>query len=68
MGEPDSGVMKVKDWQRTMYSVDSGIQSAATTVREDDGDFVTSKFYSMTTVEHPGEAASRSPFSTSAFH
>ncbi|XP_023277865.1 junction plakoglobin-like [Seriola lalandi dorsalis] len=49
MGELDSGTVKVTEWQRTMYGVDSGIQSGATTVRDDDGDFNTSKHYTMTT-------------------
>ncbi|TNN71252.1 Junction plakoglobin [Liparis tanakae] len=51
MGDPaDSGMAKVEQWQQTMYGMDSGIQSGATTVRDDDGgDFATSKHYTMTT-------------------
>ncbi|XP_029368143.1 junction plakoglobin a isoform X1 [Echeneis naucrates] len=49
MGEFDNGVVKVEEWQRTMYGVDSGIQSGATTVRDDDGEFTTSKHYTVTT-------------------
>ncbi|XP_068585144.1 junction plakoglobin a [Cebidichthys violaceus] len=55
MGDIDSGMVKVEKWQETMYSTDSGIQSGATTVRDDDGDF-TSKHYTRTTTvttEHP---------------
>ncbi|XP_056265228.1 junction plakoglobin a isoform X1 [Pseudoliparis swirei] len=49
MGDPaDSGMAKVEKWQQTMYATDSGIQSGATTVR-DDGEFTTSKHYTMTT-------------------
>ncbi|XP_077427192.1 junction plakoglobin a [Vanacampus margaritifer] len=49
MGELDSGVTKVTEWQETRYGIDSGIQSGANTVRDDDGDFSTSKQYTMTT-------------------
>ncbi|XP_076585200.1 junction plakoglobin a-like [Chaetodon auriga] len=49
MGEPDNGMVKVAEWQQRMYSVDSGIQSGATTVRDDDGEYTTSKQYTMTT-------------------
>ncbi|XP_073328798.1 junction plakoglobin a [Pagrus major] len=49
MGERDSSMAKVEDWQRTMYGLDSGIQSGATTVTTDDGDYTTSKHYTMTT-------------------
>ncbi|XP_029008425.1 junction plakoglobin a [Betta splendens] len=49
MGEPDSGMVKVAEWQQTMYSMDSGIQSGATTLRDDDGEYVTSKHYTTTT-------------------
>lgn len=41
-------MMKVGQWQNTMYSTDSGIQSGATTVRDDD-DYTTSKQYTVTT-------------------
>lgn len=62
VGEPDSGMVKVAEWQQTMYSVDSGIQSGATTVRDDDGDYTTSKHYTMTTTvtqEAPGKTTSK---------
>lgn len=51
MGEPDRSTMKVSEWQHTVYSTDSdsGIQSRATTVRDDDGDYTTSKQYTVTT-------------------
>lgn len=48
MGDPDNGMVKVAQWQETMYGIDSGIQSGATTVREDDGGEY-SKHYTMTT-------------------
>nr|XP_057920673.1 junction plakoglobin a [Doryrhamphus excisus] len=50
MGELDRGVTKVTEWQERKYQIDSGIQSGANTVRDDDGDFTTSKQYTMTTV------------------
>uniref|UniRef100_A0A4W6C502 Junction plakoglobin a n=1 Tax=Lates calcarifer TaxID=8187 RepID=A0A4W6C502_LATCA len=49
MGEVDNGVVKVAEWQQTMYGLDSGIQSGATTVRDDDGEYTTSKHYTVTT-------------------
>ncbi|KAM7418699.1 hypothetical protein PAMA_016028 [Pampus argenteus] len=50
MGDPDSGIMKVAEWQETMYGLDSGIQSGATTVvRDDEGEYTTSKHYTVTT-------------------
>lgn len=42
------GSVKVAEWQQTMYGLDSGIQSGATTVRDDDGEYTT-KHYTMTT-------------------
>lgn len=57
MGEVDNGVVKVAEWQQTMYGLDSGIQSGATTVRDDDGEYTTSKHYTVTTTvtrEQPG--------------
>ncbi|XP_042077527.1 junction plakoglobin a [Haplochromis burtoni] len=48
MGEMETGKVKVAEWQQTMYGLDSGIQSGATTVRDDDGDFTISKQYTMT--------------------
>ncbi|XP_026215763.1 junction plakoglobin a [Anabas testudineus] len=50
MGDLDSGMVKVTEWQQTMYGLDSGIQSGATTVRDDDREYTTSKHYTMTTV------------------
>uniref|UniRef100_A0A3P8U3F0 Junction plakoglobin a n=1 Tax=Amphiprion percula TaxID=161767 RepID=A0A3P8U3F0_AMPPE len=49
MGDVDSGMVKVAEWQQTMYTHDSGIQSGATTIRDDDGDYTTSKHYTITT-------------------
>ncbi|CAF93055.1 unnamed protein product [Tetraodon nigroviridis] len=49
MGERDSGVAKVAEWQHTMYDLDSGINSGAPTVRDEDGEFTSSKHYTMTT-------------------
>lgn len=56
-------MVKVAEWQQTMYGVDSGIQSGATTVRDDDGEFTTSKHYTVTTTvtsEQPGEETNES--------
>lgn len=60
VGEPDSGVVKVAEWQQTLYGVDSGINSGATTVRDDDSEYITSKHYTMTTSvrEGPGKTTS----------
>ncbi|RVE75755.1 hypothetical protein OJAV_G00001970 [Oryzias javanicus] len=55
MGEMESGAVKVTEWQQTMYGLDSGIQSGATTVRDDDGDFTSSRHYTMTTTVTQGE-------------
>uniref|UniRef100_A0A669BQ95 Junction plakoglobin a n=1 Tax=Oreochromis niloticus TaxID=8128 RepID=A0A669BQ95_ORENI len=44
----NSGQVKVAEWQQTMYGLDSGIQSGATTVRDDDGEYTISKQYTMT--------------------
>ena len=55
MGEPE-GLVKVSEWQQTYYAGDSGIQSGATTVRDDEGtEYSTSKHYTVTTVTaaHP---------------
>uniref|UniRef100_A0A3P8TXS4 Junction plakoglobin a n=1 Tax=Amphiprion percula TaxID=161767 RepID=A0A3P8TXS4_AMPPE len=49
VGDVDSGMVKVAEWQQTMYTHDSGIQSGATTIRDDDGDYTTSKHYTITT-------------------
>ncbi|XP_057699524.1 junction plakoglobin a [Corythoichthys intestinalis] len=49
MGEMDRGVTKVTEWQETRYGIDSGIQSGANTIRDDDGDFTTTKQYTVTT-------------------
>ena len=47
----------MEEWQHSSYYGDSGIQSGANTVREDDGDYTTSKHYTVTTTtvstEHP---------------
>lgn len=48
MGEMESGPVKVAEWQQTMYGLDSGIQSGATTVRDDDGEYTMTKQYTMT--------------------
>ncbi|XP_060922715.1 junction plakoglobin a [Limanda limanda] len=48
MGDLD-GMVKVAKWQDTMYGIDSGIQSGANTVKDEDGDYTTSKHYTMTT-------------------
>lgn len=63
VGECDSGMAKVAEWQHTMYGLDSGINSGATTVRDDDGEYTTSKHYTMTTTvarEEPGKMAQHS--------
>ncbi|XP_071393220.1 junction plakoglobin a [Centroberyx affinis] len=55
MGEPE-GMTKVAQWQETYYGTDSGIQSGATTVRDDDGtEYSTSKHYTVTTTVTSGE-------------
>ncbi|XP_012707504.2 junction plakoglobin a [Fundulus heteroclitus] len=56
MGEMESGRVKVQEWSQTMYGFDSGIQSGATTIRDEDGDYRTSTSYVTTTVtsEDPG--------------
>lgn len=59
VGEMDRGRVKVQEWQETMYGLDSGIQSGATTYRDDDGEYTTSTRYVKTTTisrEEPGEA------------
>ncbi|KAF6739073.1 Junction plakoglobin [Oryzias melastigma] len=55
MGEMESGSVKVTEWQQTMYGLDSGIQSGATTVRDDDGDFTSSRHYTTTTTVTQGK-------------
>lgn len=58
----DAGVAKVAEWQHTMYGLDSGINSGATTVRDEDGEYTASKHYTMTTTvsrEEPGTLISR---------
>lgn len=63
MSEHESGVLKVEQWQDTMYGIDSGIQSGATTVVRDDDDYTTSKHYTVTTTtvtrEEPGKTTSK---------
>ncbi|XP_062303927.1 junction plakoglobin-like [Osmerus eperlanus] len=61
MGEPE-GLVKVSEWQQTYYAGDSGIQSGATTVRDDEGtEYSSSKHYTVTTVTaaHPAEVESQ---------
>lgn len=70
MSEADGGVVKVAEWQQTMYGLDSGIQSGATTVRDDDGEYTTSKHYTMTTTvtrEEPGKTTSNGQTSQYAY-
>lgn len=57
VGEMDSGIKRVKEWQQTTYGLDSGIQSGATTIRDDDGEYTTTRYVKTTTVtrEEPGE-------------
>ncbi|KAM7009924.1 junction plakoglobin a [Tautogolabrus adspersus] len=48
MGEAESGITKVTEWQETRYGMDSGVNSGATTFnRDDDSDYT--KQYTMTT-------------------
>ncbi|KAM9315220.1 junction plakoglobin-like isoform 1-T2 [Pholidichthys leucotaenia] len=47
LGEIDSGPVKVAEWQETMYDIDSGIQSRANTIRDDNSEYT--KHYTMTT-------------------
>ncbi|XP_017272446.1 junction plakoglobin a isoform X2 [Kryptolebias marmoratus] len=54
MGEMEGGGRKVAEWQQTMYGLDSGIQSGANTIRDDDEHF-TSKHYTMTTTTYSRE-------------
>lgn len=61
VGEIDRGSMKVAEWQQSMYSHDSGIQSGATSTRDDDGDYTTSKQYTMTTTITSGEPGKTRP-------
>ncbi|KAM4751448.1 LOW QUALITY PROTEIN: junction plakoglobin a [Anableps anableps] len=49
MSEMDRGTVKVQEWQKTMYGLDSGIQSGATTIRDDDGEYTTTTRYVKTT-------------------
>lgn len=55
MEEPNSGVEKVTQWQNSMYNVDSGIHSRATTIRGDEG------HYTMTTTTVTSEEPRESP-------
>ncbi|XP_034544825.1 junction plakoglobin a [Notolabrus celidotus] len=50
MGDSEAGITKVTEWQETRYGIDSGIQSGANTIRDEDGDFITTKNYTYTTV------------------
>lgn len=59
MGEPDNGMAKVAQWQQSLY--DSGINSGATTVRDDIGEYTTREYnYTVTNVsrEESGKKAS----------
>lgn len=61
VGEHD-GVVKVKEWQKTYYTTDSGIQSGATSMRTDnDGTEFSKKYsYSTSVAENPaGEKQKR---------
>lgn len=56
-----SGVVKVAEWQETRYGIDSGIQSRANTINDDD---YTTKHYTMTTTvttEQPGKETTKGP-------
>uniref|UniRef100_A0A3B3VF33 Junction plakoglobin a n=1 Tax=Poecilia latipinna TaxID=48699 RepID=A0A3B3VF33_9TELE len=58
VSEMDSGRAKVSEWSQSYYGHDSGIQSGATTIRDDDGDYTTTTRYVTTTTvtkEQPGE-------------
>lgn len=50
MGEMASGMTRVKEWQQTTYGVDSGIQSGATTIRDDDGEYTTTRYVKTSTI------------------
>lgn len=52
---------KVAQWQQSLYAVDSGINSGATTVRDDNGEYTTREYnYTVTSVsrEEPGKTTS----------
>ncbi|KAG7492439.1 hypothetical protein MATL_G00014360 [Megalops atlanticus] len=55
------GTVKVQEWQQTYYAGDSGIQSGATTVRDDDGSDYSTKKYTVTTtvIENPADVESQ---------
>ncbi|XP_036406186.1 junction plakoglobin a [Megalops cyprinoides] len=56
------GTVKVQEWQQTYYAADSGIQSGATTMRDDDGSDYSTKKYTVTTttvVENPADVESQ---------
>lgn len=57
MADADSGVEKVAQWQSTMYTTDSGIQSRATTIRGEELE----PQYTMTTTTVTTEEPSQSP-------
>ncbi|KAL0992445.1 hypothetical protein UPYG_G00093390 [Umbra pygmaea] len=42
------GTVKVAEWQQTYYASDSGIQSGATTMREDEGTEYSASKYNAT--------------------
>ncbi|MEQ2250759.1 hypothetical protein ILYODFUR_004141 [Ilyodon furcidens] len=62
MGEMDSGTVKVQEWQQTIYGLDSGIQSGATTIRDEDGEYTSSKNYIKTTTITREEPALESQY------
>ncbi|MED6273866.1 hypothetical protein CHARACLAT_010701 [Characodon lateralis] len=62
MGEMDSGMVKVQEWQQTIYGLDSGIQSGATTIRDEDGEYKSSKNYIKTTTITREEPALESQY------
>lgn len=47
------------EWQQTMYSLDSGINSGATTVRDVDGELTSIRYYRAETLEEPSKSSSR---------
>ncbi|KAI1887123.1 hypothetical protein AGOR_G00202890 [Albula goreensis] len=55
------GTVKVAEWHQTYYAGDSGIQSGATTVRDDDGSDYSNKKYTVTTtvIENPADVESQ---------
>ncbi|KAM3865289.1 junction plakoglobin a [Diretmus argenteus] len=56
VGDPE-GIVKVAEWQQTYYGTDSGIQSGATTVKDDGTEYSTTKHYVTTTTVTSEEPA-----------